>query len=55
MRKRKLIEEAFGWMKTIGLMRKTRHKGLEKGRWMFTFANALYDLVRIRTLTGAVT
>jgi transposase len=54
-RKRKLIEEAFGWIKTIGLMRKTRHKGLERGGWMFTFANALYDLVRIRTLTGGVT
>jgi len=55
MRKRKLIEEAFGWLKTIGLMRKTRHKGLERGGWMFTFANALYDLVRIRTLTQGVT
>jgi transposase len=54
-RKRKLIEEAFGWMKTIGLMRKTRHKGLERGGWMFTFANALYDLIRIRTLEEAVT
>jgi transposase len=54
-RKRKLIEEAFGWIKTIGLMRKTRHKGLERGGWMFTFANALYDLVRIRTLTEGVT
>jgi transposase len=54
-RKRKLIEEAFGWLKTTGLMRKTRHKGLERGGWMFTFANALYDLVRIRTLTERVT
>ena len=54
-RKRKLIEEAFGWIKTIGLMRKTRHKGLERGGWMFTFTNALYNLVRIRTLTEVVT
>jgi transposase len=55
MRKRKLIEEVFGWIKTIGLMRKTRHKGLERGGWMFTFTNALYNLVRIRTLAGVVT
>jgi hypothetical protein len=54
-RKRKLIEEVFGWIKTIGLMRKTRHKGVERGGWMFTLANALYDLIRIRTLTEGAT
>ena len=49
-RKRKLVEEIFGWLKTIGLMRKTRHKGVKRGGWMFTFANAIYNLVRIRNL-----
>jgi transposase len=50
--KRKIVEEVFGWLKTIGLMRKTRHRGLERGGWMFTFANALYNLIRIKNLVG---
>ena len=50
--KRKLVEQIFGWLKTIGLMRKTRHKGLERGGWMFTFATAVYNLVRINNLVG---
>jgi transposase len=52
-RKRKLIEQIFGWLKTIGLMRKTRHKGLDRGGWMFTFASAVYNLIRIRNLQAA--
>ncbi len=53
--KRKIVEEVFGWLKTIGLMRKTRHKGQKRGGWMFTFTNALYNLVRMRNLIGANT
>ena len=53
-RKRKRIEECFGWMKTIGLMRKTRHKGTERVGWMFVFTAAVYNLVRIRNLAQAV-
>ena len=49
-RKRKRIEECFGWLKTIALLRKVRHRGLEKVDWMFTFACAAYNLVRIRNL-----
>jgi IS5 family transposase len=49
-RKRKRIEECFGWLKTIALMRKVRHRGLEKVAWMFTFAAAAYNLVRMRKL-----
>jgi transposase len=49
-RKRKRIEECFGWMKTIALMRKVRHRGIEKVAWMFTFAAAAYNLVRMRKL-----
>jgi transposase len=49
-RKRKRIEECFGWMKTIGLMRKTRHKGTDRVGWMFVFTAAVYNLVRIRNL-----
>lgn len=49
-RKRKLVEEGFGWGKTIGLLRKLRHRGREKVGWIFTFTTAAYNLVRIRTL-----
>jgi transposase len=51
--KRKLIEEIFGWLKTVGLMRKTRHRGVGRVGWLFTFAIAVYDLVRIRNLATA--
>ena len=49
-RQRKRIEEIFGWLKTIGLMRKTRHRGTARVNWMFIFAVAAYNLVRIRNL-----
>src|SRR5215469_446242 len=50
--KRKRIEECFGWLKTIALMRKVRHRGIEKVGWVFTFAAAAYNLVRMRKLTA---
>jgi len=49
-KKRKRVEEIFGWMKTVGLMRKTRHRGVSRVGWTFTFAAAVYNLVRMRTL-----
>jgi transposase len=49
-RVRKRVEEIFGWLKTVGLMRKTRHKGVDRVGWMFTFATAVYNLVRMRNL-----
>ena len=51
--KRKRVEEIFGWMKTVGGMRKLRHRGLQLVGWMFTFAAAAYNLVRIRNLAMA--
>lgn len=51
--KRKRVEEAFGWLKTIGLLRKLRHRGLERVDWIFVFACAVYNLVRLRTLQPA--
>jgi transposase len=51
--KRKRIEEIFGWLKTIGGLRKLRHRGHERVTWMFTFAVAVYNLVRIRNLEAA--
>ena len=53
-RKRKLVEEVFGWMKTVGLLRKLRHRGLEKARWIFQFTAAAYNLVRMRSLLPEV-
>ena len=47
-RKRKRIEECFGWLKTIALLRKVRHRGVFKVDWVFTFACAAYNLVRMR-------
>ncbi|MFI5179746.1 MAG: IS5 family transposase [Vicinamibacterales bacterium] len=52
-RARKRVEEVFGWMKTIALMRKTRHRGVARVDWMFTFTAAVYNLVRLRTLALA--
>jgi len=49
-RKRKLIEQAFGWMKTVGLLRKLRHRGGRLVDWIFTFAATAYNLVRWRNL-----
>ena len=51
--KRKRIEECFGWLKTIALMRKVRHRGIEKVGWVFTFAAAAYNLVRMRKLVAS--
>lgn len=50
-RARKRVEEIFGWLKTVGLMRKTRYRGLPRVGWNFTFALAAYNLVRMRNVT----
>ena len=52
-KKRKRIEESFGWLKTIALMRKVRHRGIHKVGWVFTFAAAAYNLVRMRNLLAS--
>jgi transposase len=49
-KKRKRIEECFGWLKDIALLRKLKHRGLFKVAWIFTFASAAYNLVRMRKL-----
>jgi len=48
--KRKRIEEVFGWLKTVGMLRKTRHRGVHKVGWVFTLVAAAYNLVRMRNL-----
>jgi transposase len=49
-RVRKRIEEGFGWIKTVGGLRKTRHRGTARVGWMFTLTAAAYNLVRIPKL-----
>ncbi len=49
-RRRKLVEEPFGWMKTVGGLHKLRHRGKGKASAIFTFSCAAYNLVRLRTL-----
>lgn len=51
-RRRKLVEEAFGWMKTVGGLRKTRFKGRLRVAAQVVFAAAAYNLTRMMTLLG---
>lgn len=51
--KRTPVEEIFGWLKTVGGLRKTRHRGVARVGWMFTFGLAAYHLVRMRNLLPA--
>jgi transposase len=52
-RKRKLIEQVFGWLKTVAGLRKTRHRGAQRVGWMFVFSMAAFDLMRISHLEMA--
>lgn len=52
--KRKRVEEIFGWLKTVGLLRKVKLRGVQRVGWLFTFAAAVYNLVRIRNLMEAI-
>ena len=53
--KRTLIEQVFGWMKTVGGLRKLRHRGGELVDWIVTFTAAAYNLIRLRTLLARTT
>jgi transposase len=53
--KRKLIEQVFGWMKTVGGLRKLRHRGGALVDWIVTFTAAAYNLIRLRTLLARAT
>jgi hypothetical protein len=54
-KKRKRIEESFGWMKTIGILKKVKLRGLEKVSWLFTFVAAVYSLYRLQRLEAQAT
>lgn len=53
LRIRKRIEEVFGWTKTTGGLRKTRHRGTDRVGWAFTLTAAAYNLVRLPKLIAA--
>jgi transposase len=44
------IEPAFGWLKTIAWMRKVKLRGLPKVDWLFVFASAAFNLIRLPKL-----
>ena len=52
-KKRKLVEQVFGWIKTTAGLRKTKHRGRERVSWMFTLAAAAYNMIRIRNVMEA--
>jgi transposase len=54
-RVRKRVEEAFGWMKTIGPMRKTKFRGCDRVGCQFALTAAVYNLVRMRNLQAGAT
>lgn len=53
-KKRKLVEEAFGWGKTIGGLARIKLKGAARQGFAFTFVMAAYDLVRLPKLLGGL-
>jgi transposase len=52
-KKRKVIEEIFGWSKTVGLIRQVKLRGVERIGALFSLHAAAYDLVRMRNLLHA--
>jgi len=52
-RRRKRVEQSFGWMKMVGMLRKVKLRGIDKVGWLFTFTGAAYNLCRLRNLTAS--
>jgi hypothetical protein len=46
-RKRKRVEQSFGWMKMVGMLKKVKLRGIDKVGWLFTFTGAAYNLCRL--------
>jgi len=49
-RKRKRVEQSFGWMKMVGMLKKVKLRGIDRVGWLFTFTGAAYNLCRLRNL-----
>jgi transposase len=47
---RKRVEQSFGWMKMVGMLKKVKLRGIDKVGWLFTFTGAAYNLCRLRNL-----
>ena len=52
-RKRKRVEEIFGWAKTVGLIMKAKMRGRERIDWLFTMCIAVFNLVRMRNMEAS--
>ena len=52
-RRRKRIEEVFGWIKTVGNFRRTRYKGVDRNQLWAYVTGAAYNLLRLAKLTPA--
>ena len=52
-RYRKRVEEVFGWLKTIGQLRKLHHRGTALVNWVFLLRTTAYNLIRMRNLLEA--
>ena len=51
-RKRKRVEEPFGWMKTYGLLGKLRHRGRDNVDWLFRLTATAYKITRLKSLVA---
>ena len=51
-RKRKRVEEPFGWMKTYGLLGKLRHRGRGNVDWLFRLTATAYNITRLKSLVA---
>lgn len=50
---RKRVEEVFGWLKTVGQLRKLHHRGIALVNWVFLLRTTAYNLIRMRNLLEA--
>ena len=51
-RKRKRVEEPFGWMKSYGLLGKLRHRGRDNVDWLFRLTATAYNITRLKSLVA---
>jgi hypothetical protein len=51
---RKRVEESFGWMKTVGGLRKTRVRGIGRTQHAASLVEAAYNLLRLSRLRAPV-
>jgi hypothetical protein len=52
-RRRKRVEQSFGWMKMVRMLRKVKLRGIDKVGWLLTFTGAAYNLCQLRNLMAS--